>query len=48
MASNSLSMLAYRLSAPVRDLEAKAIGLLSCMRQAPSPHREASACTVTG
>ena len=43
MARSSLSMLAYQLSAPVRDLEAKAIGWLSCTRQAPRPLRLASA-----
>ena len=52
MATSSLSMLVYLVSASVRLLLAKAIGwsfpLCHCMRQAHSPLREASALTVTG
>ena len=45
------SMLAYLVSTfstSVRVLEAKAIGLLFCMRDAPDPYLLASVCISSG
>ena len=42
------SMLVYLVFMSVRVLEAKAIGLLSWMRAAPSPYSLASVCVTMG
>jgi hypothetical protein len=46
--SNSLSIFAYRVSASVNDLDAKAIGFPSCSKTAPKPEFDASQLTVMG
>ena len=45
---HSRSILAYLVSTSVRVLEANAMGLLSCMRAAPSPYSLASVCISIG